>query len=94
MGKNRAVILNCLVMILAAFVLRIVFRYWAGEYQGYFTFPVGHVGYGFAHIKSTTEWVMGHQLFPLPDFLLSAVLPGSLAWLAYEVRKVYKSWAD
>ena len=91
MGKNRAMISHWFLMILAAIVCRIVFQYWAGEYQGYLTPPIRQIDYGFAHIKDTTGWVVNRQLFPLPNFLPFVAMFGSLAWLAYEVRKVYKS---
>ena len=88
--KHR--VLNWLLMILAAAVFHFVFRYWAGDFQGCLTFPVGGIDYGFAHIKSTTVWVSGGPPFtPLPGILVFVTVLASLAWLVYEVRAVYKS---
>jgi hypothetical protein len=87
----KRIILHWALMIAAAGLVYFTFRYWCGDFQGYLTLPIGGSDIGFAHIKSTTEWVAGKQLTPLPGILSGAALLVSLAWLAYEVRKVYKS---
>jgi len=87
----KRVILHWALMIAAAGLVYITFRYWCGDFQGYLTFRVGGSDVGFAHIKDMTEWVSNGQLTPLPSILSLAALLGSLAWLAYEVRKTYKS---
>ena len=87
----KRVILHWTLMIAAAGLVYTTFRYWCGDFQGYLTFRVGGNNVGFAHIKEMTEWVSESQLTPLPGILSMAALLGSLGWLAYEVRKVYKS---
>jgi hypothetical protein len=87
----KQIILHWALMIAAAGLVYYTFRYWCGDFQGYLTLPIGGSDIGFAHIKSTTEWVAGKQLTPLPDIVSGAALFVSVAWLAYEVRKVYKS---
>jgi len=83
---------NWLLMILAAGLFHVIFRYWVGDFQGYLTFLIGGTEYGFAHIKSTTVWVSGGPPFtPLPSILTFLAVLASLAWLVYEVRKVYRS---
>jgi hypothetical protein len=87
----KRIVLHWALMIVGAGLVYAAFRYWCGDFQGYLTLPVGGRDVGFAHIKSTTEWVSGKQLTPLPDILSLVILLGSRAWLAYEVRKAYKS---
>ena len=85
-------ILNWLLMIIAAALFSVAFRYWAGDFQGYLTFLVGGTEFGFAHIKSTTVWVSGHPPFtPLPGVLTFFAVLASLAWVVYEMRMVYRS---
>ena len=86
----KRLILHLALMISAAALVRLTFRYWCGDFQGYLTIPIGGGDVGFAHVKDVTEWVSDNQLTPLP-FVSSVALLGSLALLAYEVRKVYKS---
>jgi hypothetical protein len=90
--KHR--ILNWLLMILAAALFHVIFRYWTGDFQGYLTVPVGGTDYGFAHIKGSTVWISGWGQFthiPGTDLVIFLALLACLAWLVYEVRAVYKS---
>jgi hypothetical protein len=87
----RRMILHWTLMIATAGLVYFTFRYWCGDFQGYLTLRIGRSEVGFAHIKSVTEWVADKQLTPLPDILSLAALIGSLALLAYEIPKVYKS---
>jgi hypothetical protein len=89
-GAMKHRVLDWLLMILAAALVHVVFRYWAGDFQGYLTFPVAGADYGFAHIKSSTVWVSEQGFTHIPGvFVFTAVL-ASLAWLVYEVRMVYR----
>jgi len=84
-------VLNWLLLILAAGLFGIIFRYWTGDFQGYLTFPVGGTEYGFAHIKSSTVWVSGREFTHIPGILIFAVALAALTWLVYEVWMVYRS---
>jgi hypothetical protein len=87
--KHR--VLNWVLMIVAAAMFHCIFRYWAGDFQGYLTIPVGGTEYGFAHIKSSTVWVSGGEFTHIPGSLTLVALLAALVWLAYEVRMVYRS---
>ena len=87
--KHR--VLDWLLMILAAAVFYITFRYWVGDFQGYLTFRVGGDDYGFAHIKSATVLVLGREFTLIPRILSFTAVLAALSWLVYEVRMVYRS---
>jgi hypothetical protein len=85
-------ILNWMLMLLAAAVFHVVFRYWTGDFQGRFTLPVGGTHRGFAHIKSQTVWFSGPAEFTnVPDILILGCMLASLAFLVFAVRLVYRS---
>jgi hypothetical protein len=87
--KHR--LLNWLLMILAAGFLRLVLRFWFGDFQGYLTVPIAGSHYGFAQIKSSTVWVSGHEFTRIPGVLVFALVLAALAWLVFEVRLVWRS---
>jgi len=87
--------ISWLLLILAAALLHITFRYWAGNFQGYFTFPVGDNEYGFAHIKTYTMWVSGRgQLTHIPDFLVLFGVLVTLVGVVFAVRRVYRGYVE
>jgi len=89
----KRMILHLILMLVAAGLVHVTFRYYiCADFQGYLTFPIGGGDFGFAHIKSTTEWVSGmrSQLTPISDLPILIAMLGAMAWLVYEVRMVYK----
>jgi hypothetical protein len=86
--KRRA--LHGILLVVAAGVCHVVLRYRFGDFQGYFTVAVRGIAYGIAHVKSSTVWVSGTELTPIPGFGVMVI--ASLAWLAYEVRVVYREF--
>jgi hypothetical protein len=87
--KHR--LFNVVLMILAAGLFTLIFRYWTGDFQGYLTIPVRGTDYGFARIKSSTVWVSGSEFTHIPSAFVFTALIAALAWLVYQVRLVYWS---
>ena len=85
-------IFNWLLLVFCGALVHVCFRYWAGNFQGYLTFPVGGAEYGLAHIKGSTVWVSGRGQFTgIPPVLILGCFLASVAALIFAVRRVYKN---
>jgi hypothetical protein len=82
--------ISWLLLIVAACVCYLSLRYFFGDFQGYLTIPINGTDYGFAHIKSDTEWVSGQQMEYLPG-VGGVVLLVSIVVLVFVVRFTYRA---